>query len=142
MPLEDQLTAIGTALNRIALAIERGGLPLTSATASSAKTETVEVDVPPPAPKKAKAAPPPPAAAPAEPAPAEPAPAPKADAEVTVNDLRELAQKLLQAGKVKEIVAINTKLGVRRISDAPKEKYAELHSELTKILTTPDDAAA
>lgn len=129
MPLEDQLTAIGNALNRIANALEQGAKPIVSVKTAAVETTTVEVEAP-----KPKAAKPKPAAP--EPKAETPPPAAKPDAPITVNDLRDAAQKLLQAGRVKDIVAINTRLGVKRISEAPPEKYAEIMAALNEALAT------
>jgi hypothetical protein len=140
MPLEDQLSAIGNALNRIANAIERGALPQTSATASP-KVETTTVEVPVPAPKatKPKAKTPevapevtPEVAAPA--APAEPAPAPAADKPATLADLRDAAQALLQAGRLPDIIAINKQHGIRKITEASEDKYPAILASLKEAL--------
>ena len=95
------------------------------------------IEEPAPKPKKAKAPKieepkPEPAPAPA----AEPAPAPEAPAAtsgVSLANIRAAAQKALDNGKVQQIVAINKQYGLKRVSDASPDQYAEILAKLEEI---------
>jgi hypothetical protein len=66
----------------------------------------------------------------------EPEPAPALVAEpvkITLQDIRELAQVALDNDKLSGVIAINKKFGLRRISEATEEQYAEIHELLTKL---------
>ena len=64
-----------------------------------------------------------------EPAP-EPAPEP---VKITLQDIRELAQVALDNDKLSGVIAVNKKFGLRRISEATEDQYAEIHELLTKL---------
>jgi len=83
---------------------------------------------------------------------AEPAPEPAAEPEVTIavepepvigamhepykitlQDIRELAQVALDNDKLSDVIAINKKFGLRRISEASETQYAEIHELLSKL---------
>ena len=71
----------------------------------------------------------------AEPAPA-PAPEPVAEEPaLTVADLREVAQKALDAGKLNEVIALNKEYGLKRISDANPAQYGEIIAKLNALLS-------
>ena len=73
------------------------------------------------------------------PAPA-PAPAPKAAAAweeqptITLNDLRNLAQALLDKGKLASIQKINADHGIKRLSEATSAQINSIHQALTLAL--------
>lgn len=137
--LETKLYELAIAVTQLTTAIDalRAQMPSTTTTVTSgtaATTTTVEA----PKPKKAKALKaeePQPEPAPAsEPAPAPaPEPAPAAVAEITVKDLRDAAQAALDAGKLNDVVAINKRFGLKRISDAPVDQYSAIHAALKEI---------
>jgi hypothetical protein len=52
---------------------------------------------------------------------------------ITLQDIRELAQVALDNDKLSGVIAINKKFGLRRISEATEEQYAEIHELLTKL---------
>lgn len=90
--------------------------------------ETLKAIEPVTKPKKAKA----PKAeepAPAPEAPKAEEPAPEA-AKPTLQDLRDAAQKALDAGKLSDVVALNKELGVKRISEAPEDRWVEVIAKL------------
>lgn len=110
-----------------ALVAEKLGQPIPS-------LETVEEVLPAPKPKKAKA---PKVEEPApEPAPAEePAPAAEpAKREYTVADLRDAAQKALDAGKLNEVVNLNKEYKVKRISEVTPDLYPEIIAKLEALV--------
>jgi len=133
-----QLTSVTEALIEV-LRHQSSTTTVTSGT--TATTTTVEA----PKPKKAKApkaeepAAPAPAPAPEpvpaapEPVPAAPEPVPAAAPEITLKDLRDAAQSALDAGKLNDVVAINKRFGLKRISDAPVEQYPELLAALKEL---------
>ena len=91
------------------------------------------IEGPAPKPKKAKA----PKVEEPKPEPAsEPAPAPEAPAAtsgVSLANIRAAAQKALDNGKVQQIVAINKQYGLKRVSDASPDQYAEILAKLEEI---------
>lgn len=58
----------------------------------------------------------------------------KPAAGATIADVRDAAQKCLDAGKLAAVVAINKEYGIKRISEAPEAKYAEVVAKLTEAL--------
>lgn len=102
--------------------------------------DAVPAEVEPEAPKKSRKKAAAPVAEP-EPVPAdeptpEPAPAPEPVAEtvkITLQDIRELAQVALDNDKLSGVIAVNKKFGLRRISEATEDQYAEIHELLTKL---------
>ena len=133
--LETKLYELAIAVTQLTTAIDalRAQMPSTTTTVTSgtaATTTTVEA----PKPKKAKA---PKAEEPApapEPTPEpEPAPAPAPVAEVSLKDIRDAAQAALDAGKLNDVVAINKRFGLKRISDAPVDQYSAIHAALKEI---------
>jgi hypothetical protein len=128
-----QLTTVTEALIEV-LRHQSSTTTVTSGT--TATTTTVEAPKPkkPKAPKVEEPAAPAPAPAPApEPVPAAPEPVPAASPEVTLKDLRDAAQAALDAGKLNDVVAINKRFGLKRISDAPVEQYPELLAALKEL---------
>ncbi len=61
----------------------------------------------------------------------------KAEPEISIKDLRESAQRLVDAGHVLKIKAINTKFGIPKISSAAPEQFeailAALNNELSAL---------
>ena len=135
--LETKLYELAIAVTQLTTAIDalRAQMPSTTTTVTSgtaATTTTVEA----PKPKKSKAPKaeePAPAPEPTpEPTP-EPAPAPAPVAEVSLKDIRDAAQAALDAGKLNDVVAINKRFGLKRISDAPVDQYSAIHAALKEI---------
>jgi outer membrane biosynthesis protein TonB len=135
--LETKLYELAIAVTQLTTAIDalRAQMPSTTTTVTSgtaATTTTVEA----PKPKKAKAPKaeePAPAPEPTpEPTP-EPAPAPAPVAEVSLKDIRDAAQAALDAGKLNDVVALNKRFGLKRISDAPLDQYSAIHAALKEI---------
>lgn len=133
--LETKIQELTAAVTQLTNAIEalRAQMPSTTTTVTSgtaATTTTVEA----PKPKKAKAV------KVEEPAPApeptpepESAPAPAPVAEVSLKDIRDAAQAALDAGKLNDVVALNKRFGLKRISDAPVDQYSAIHAALKEI---------
>jgi hypothetical protein len=88
-------------------------------------------------PKKAKKEKPAPAPVAEEPAPAAAPvaeePAPVAAPEITLSQIREAAQKALDNGKLDQVIAINKEYGLKRISDAATEQWAEILAKLDAL---------
>ena len=68
-----------------------------------------------------------------------PAPAPKAtgasgEQPITLNDLRNLAQALLDKGKLASIQKINADHGIKRLSEATSAQINSIHQALTLAL--------
>lgn len=62
-----------------------------------------------------------------------PAPAPKAEApKVTIDDIRNAAQKLLDEGKPERVRKVTREFSVSRISEIAPEKYADVLARLTE----------
>lgn len=133
--LETKIHELTAAVTQLTNAIEalRAQSVTTSVTSGTAATTTT-VDAPKPKKAKApKAEEPAPAPAPEptpEPTP-EPAPAPVA--EVTLKDIRDAAQAALDAGKLNDVVALNKRFGLKRISDAPVDQYSAILAALKEI---------
>ena len=52
---------------------------------------------------------------------------------ITLQDIRELAQVALDNDKLSGVIAINKKFGLRRISEATEDQYAEIHELLSQL---------
>lgn len=131
--LETKIQELTAAVTQLTNAIEalRAQSVTTSVTSASAATTTT-VDAPKPKkPKAPKAEEPAPAPAP-EPTP-EPTPEPAPVAEVTLKDIRDAAQAALDAGKLNDVVALNKRFGLKRISDAPVDQYSAILAALKEI---------
>lgn len=93
--------------------------------------------VEPEAPKKSRKKATPVAAPEPEPAPVvEPEPvigAMHESVKITLQDIRELAQVALDNDKLSDVIAINKKFNLRRISEATEDQYAEIHELLSKL---------
>ena len=101
-----------------------------------APAPTVEPEAPK-KPRKKAAAPvaepaPEPAAEPEVTIAVEPEPA-SAPVKITLQDIRELAQVALDNDKLSEVIAVNKKFGLRRISEATEDQYAEIYELLIKL---------
>lgn len=123
--LETKIQELTAAVTQLTTAIEalRAQSVTTSVTSGTAATTTT-VDAPKA--KKAKA----PKAE--EPTP-EPTPEPAPVAEVTLKDIRDAAQAALDAGKLNDVVALNKRFGLKRISDAPVDQYSAILAALKEI---------
>jgi hypothetical protein len=129
--LETKIQELTAAVTQLTTAIEalRAQSVTTSVTSASAATTTT-VDAPKPKkPKAPKAEEPAPAP---EPTP-EPTPEPAPVAEVTLKDIRDAAQAALDAGKLNDVVALNKRFGLKRISDAPVDQYSAILAALKEI---------
>jgi hypothetical protein len=70
-----------------------------------------------------------------------PEPVPSAEAQVTIPaskvtqaDLRDVASRLLMAKRLPDILAINQRFGIKRITECPEEKYEEVFAALNAAL--------
>lgn len=134
MSLEDSINKLTVAVENLTQTI----ITLNATPPVVAAPDAVPAEVEPEAPKKprkkavAPVAEPEPAPA-AEPTP-EPAPAPAPEpVKITLQDIRELAQVALDNDKLSGVIAVNKKFGLRRISEATEDQYAEIHELLTKL---------
>ena len=134
MSLEDSINKLTVAVENLTQTI----ITLNATPPVVAAPDAVSAEVEPEAPKKprkkavAPVAEPEPAPA-AEPTP-EPAPAPAPEpVKITLQDIRELAQVALDNDKLSGVIAVNKKFGLRRISEATEDQYAEIHELLTKL---------
>lgn len=133
-----ELTAAVTQLTTVTEALIEALRHQSSTTTVTSGTTATTTTVEAPKPKKAKTpkveepAAPAPAPAP-EPVPVAPEPVPAAAPEITLKDLRDAAQTALDAGKLNDVVAINKRFGLKRISDAPVEQYPELLAALKEL---------
>jgi hypothetical protein len=135
----ENLTKTITTLNVTPAAVptppEVETLPTKAVAVAELQPETpAEVEAPKKPRKKAAA---PEVATVAEPEPAsattpEPAPAPE-PAKITLQEIRELAQVALDNDKLSGVIAINKKFGLRRISEATEDQYAEIHELLSQL---------
>lgn len=136
MSLEDSI-------NKLTVAVENLTQTITTLNAtppSVVAPDAVPAEVEPEAPKKSRKKAAAPVAEP-EPVPADeptpeaaPAPAPVAETvKITLQDIRELAQVALDNDKLSGVIAVNKKFGLRRISEATEDQYAEIHELLTKL---------
>ena len=64
----------------------------------------------------------------------EPEPTPEPARKYTVQDIRQLAQKALDEGKLAGVVAINKEFGLKKISEATEDKFAEIIARLTTLV--------
>ena len=64
----------------------------------------------------------------------EPTPEPEPTRKYTVQDIRQLAQKALDEGKLAGVVAINKEFGLKKISEATEDKFAEIIARLTTLV--------
>ena len=134
MSLEDSINKLTVAVENLTQTI----ITLNATPPVVAAPDAVSAEVEPEAPKKprkkavAPVAEPEPAPA-AEPTP-EPAPAPAPEpVKITLQDIRELAQVALDNDKLSGVIAVNKTFGLRRISEATEDQYAEIHELLTKL---------
>ena len=127
MSLETEIASLTIAVQALtkALASQPASIPPTyvEADLGQAQPEPVKVAKPAKA-KPAKVEAPTP-----EPTP-EPTPAKK----YTVQDIRTLAQAALDDGKLAGVVAINKEFGLRKISEATEDKFAEIIARLTTLV--------
>lgn len=94
--------------------------------AKPAKAKPAKVEAPAPEPVAVE---PEPVATVIEPT-LEPEPAKK----YTVQDIRTLAQKALDEGKLAGVVAINKEFGLKKISEATEDKFADIIARLNTLL--------
>ena len=134
MSLEDSINKLTVAVENLTQTI----ITLNATPPSVVAPDAVPAEVEPEAPKKPRKKAAAPVAEP-EPAPAaeptpEPAPAPAPEpVKITLQDIRELAQVALDNDKLSGVIAVNKKFGLRRISEATEDQYAEIHELLTKL---------
>ena len=64
----------------------------------------------------------------------EPTPEPEPARKYTVQDIRQLAQKALDEGKLAGVVAINKEFGLKKISEATEDKFAEIIARLSNLV--------
>ena len=105
---------------------------LTKALASTPPPTYVEADLGQAQPEPVKAKP-----VKAKPAKVEaptPEPTPEPTRKYTVQDIRQLAQKALDEGKLAGVVAINKEFGLKKISEATEDKFAEIIARLTTLV--------
>ncbi len=91
--------------------------------AKPAKAKPAKVEAPAPEPVAVEPTPEPVAVV-------EPEPAKK----YTVQDIRTLAQKALDEGKLAGVVAINKEFGLKKISEATEDKFADIIARLNTLL--------
>ena len=106
---------------------------LTKALGSTPPPPYVEADLGQAQPEPVKVAKP----AKAKPAKVEaptPEPTPEPARKYTVQDIRQLAQKALDEGKLAGVVAINKEFGLKKISEATEDKFAEIIARLTTLV--------
>ena len=143
MSLEDSINKLTVAVENLTQTITTLNATPPSVVAPDAvpavvAPDAVPAEVEPEAPKKPRKKAAAPVAEP-EPAPAaeptpDPAPAPAPEpVKITLQDIRELAQVALDNDKLSGVIAVNKKFGLRRISEAPEDQYAEIHELLTKL---------
>ena len=134
MSLEDSINKLTVAVENLTQTI----ITLNATPPVVAAPDAAPSDAEPEAPKKPRKKAAAPVAEP-EPAPAaeptpEPAPAPAPEpVKITLQDIRELAQVALDNDKLSGVIAVNKKFGLRRISEATEDQYAEIHELLTKL---------
>ena len=63
-----------------------------------------------------------------------PEPTPEPARKYTVQDIRQLAQKALDEGKLAGVVAINKEFGLKKISEATEDKFAEIIARLSTLV--------
>ena len=61
-------------------------------------------------------------------------PEPEPAKKYTVQDIRTLAQKALDEGKLAGVVAINKEFGLKKISEATEDKFADIIARLNTLL--------
>ena len=132
MSLEDSINKLTVAVENLTQTI----ITLNATPPVVAAPDAVPAEVEPEAPKKPRKKAVAPVAEPevaiaVEPEPA-PAPAPE-PVKITLQDIRELAQVALDNDKLSGVIAVNKKFGLRRISEATEDQYAEIHELLTKL---------
>lgn len=59
---------------------------------------------------------------------------------VTMEALRAVAQELLDQGGLAKIKEVNAKLGIKKVSECPPEKYEELFKALSALKSSTDSA--
>ncbi len=65
----------------------------------------------------------------------------KAEPDISIKDLREVAQRLVDKGQVLKIKAINTKFGIAKISAAAPEQFADILKALNAELAALETAS-
>ena len=136
MSLETEIASLTLAVQALtkALASQPTASTPVEATQEAPAPEPVKVAKPAKAkPAKVEAPAPEPVAVEPEPVAAvvvEPEPAKK----YTVQDIRTLAQKALDEGKLAGVVAINKEFGLKKISEATEDKFADIIARLNTLL--------
>jgi len=68
------------------------------------------------------------------PAPAKPEEPPAAPPEITLEVLRGLATKLLEKQRLPDIIEVNKRHGIRKITECPQEKWTALYEDLKTLV--------
>ena len=123
MSLETEIASLTIAVQALTKALASQPASIPEADLGQAQPEPVKVAKPAKA-KPAKVEAPTP-----EPTP-EPTPAKK----YTVQDIRTLAQAALDDGKLAGVVAINKEFGLKKISEATEDKFAEIIARLSTLV--------
>lgn len=136
MSLETEIASLTLAVQALtkALASQPTASTPVEATQEAPAPEPVKVAKPAKAkPAKVEAPAPEPEPTP-EPAAIEPTPEPEPAKKYTVQDIRTLAQKALDEGKLAGVVAINKEFGLKKISEATEDKFADIIARLNTLL--------
>ena len=136
--LEQKIEALTAAVEALTKALLAQPTTPNKAKAPKAEAPKVEAEAPKvEAEAEAPKAEAPKAEAPKAEAPKAEAPkaeAPKAKAKFTLQDIREVAQKCLDADKLQGVVKINLNYGLRKIGQATEDQLEPLHADLTALL--------
>ncbi len=133
MPIEESINALTEAVKALTAAIG----PKRSAEVAPAPAPA---PVPAPAPKKPKKSGhseiAPPVEVPPETTEATSAPAEEQTTSpvITIATLRGIAEELLAKNRLPDIIAINKKFGIKKITEAPEEMFLDLHDALKDAL--------
>lgn len=140
MSLETEIASLTLAVQALtkALASQPASippLPYVEADLGQAQPEPVKVAKPAKAkPAKVEAPAPEPVAVEPELAAAAAVVEPEPAKKYTVQDIRTLAQKALDEGKLAGVVAINKEFGLKKISEATEDKFADIIARLNTLL--------
>jgi hypothetical protein len=125
--------SLETEIASLTLAVQALTKALASQPASTPPPPYVEADLGQAQPEPVKVAKP----VKAKPAKVEaptPEPEPEPARKYTVQDIRTLAQAALDDGKLAGVVAINKEFGLKKISEATEDKFAEIIARLTQLV--------
>lgn len=137
MSLETEIASLTLAVQALtkALASQPTASTPVEATQEAPAPEPVKVAKPAKAkPAKVEAPAPEPVAVEPEPVAAAAVVEPEPAKKYTVQDIRTLAQKALDEGKLAGVVAINKEFGLKKISEATEDKFADIIARLNTLL--------